>query len=403
MMASRTSEHRASPPWSPVRMLAAVVLSMLVNAGIAGVRRTERRFDGIWSRSLLAITLSSSLTTFVVLRWSMGLEAWYQPRYLIPILGMVLGNALTGISLGLDRLMSDLEDKAPHIEADLAHGATRWEACRPVVRDACRTGLVPILNSMSVVGIVSLPGMMTGQILAGISPLIAVRYQIMIMSVVFIAEFVIALFVKDVIVKPSDTVNTGGKKAFQAGLSFWLLVIATVVSYGALSEIIMGRPLLMDELGFDGKAISGVLIAGGLVSLPMTFLVGWLSDKLGRKTLISICFLLPVPGMALLAFSGLIWQFWLSEILLAFIGIANAVGFAFVTDLVDKESLDTAMSYFGASGWMGTIIGFIFVGYIIDWGGLSITFVSAAIVMFISLLLILAISQGKKKIQPSMP
>jgi|GEM_PF-2432009 len=250
---------------------------------------------------------------------------------------------------------------------------------------------------------VSLAALIAGIIGGQIVDRWSIATLFMIMSVVFIAEFVIALFVKDVIVKPSDTVNTGGKKAFQAGLSFWLLVIATVVSYGALSEIIMGRPLLMDELGFDGKAISGVLIAGGLVSLPMTFLVGWLSDKLGRKTLISICFLLPVPGMALLAFSGLIWQFWLSEILLAFIGIANAVGFAFVTDLVDKESLDTAMSYFGASGWMGTIIGFIFVGYIIDWGGLSITFVSAAIVMFISLLLILAISQGKKKIQPSMP
>lgn len=222
-----------------------------------------------------------------------------------------------------------------------------------------------------------------------------------IMSFVFVLEFVIVLFVEDVKVAQSDTEKSGEKTQFQAGLPFWFLVIATLVAFVALSEIIMGRPLLMDELGFDATAISGVFIAGGLVSLPMTFLIGWLSDKFGRKNLLILCYILAIPGMAILAFSEPLWHFWASEILLAFVGIANVVGFALVTDLVPQESLDTAMSYYGASAWIGTIIGFVFVGYVIDWLGLSIMFGTAAVVMAIGLLLILPISQAKKKNLPT--
>lgn len=222
-----------------------------------------------------------------------------------------------------------------------------------------------------------------------------------IMSFVFILEFVSVLFVEDVKVVQSDTEKSKDKQQFQASPAFWFLVLATMVSFVALSEIIMGRPLLMDELGFNGTAISGVFIAGGLVSLPMTFLIGWLSDKFGRKNLLILCYTLAIPGMAILAFSEPLWHFWASEILLAFVGIANVVGFALVADLVPQESLDTAMSYYGASAWIGTIIGFVFVGYIIDWLGLSLMFGTAAVVMLIGLLLILPISQAKKKNLPS--
>jgi putative ABC transport system permease protein len=72
----------------------------------------------------------------------------------------------------------------PEVEALLALGATRWEAARRPVEEAVRTGLIPILNAMMVVGVVSLPGMMTGQILAGASPLEAVKYQIVVMFLI---------------------------------------------------------------------------------------------------------------------------------------------------------------------------------------------------------------------------
>lgn len=165
-------------------LIVAVIASMIVNAGIAAVRRTERRFSGIWSSGLVAVTLSSVLTATVVLVAVLRVDPWYEPRYAIPIFGMVLGNTLTGLSLCLDRVMADLEQERDQVEGWLALGATRWEACRPFVSDAVRTGMIPIVNSMSVVGIVSLPGMMTGQILAGASPAHAVRYQIVVMFMI---------------------------------------------------------------------------------------------------------------------------------------------------------------------------------------------------------------------------
>ena len=97
---------------------------------------------------------------------------------------MLLGNALTGISLGLDRLLTRLSDARSVIEAQLALGATRWEASREALRDAIRTGMTPIMNTMLVVGIVSLPGMMTGQILAGAKPADAVKYQILVLFMI---------------------------------------------------------------------------------------------------------------------------------------------------------------------------------------------------------------------------
>jgi putative ABC transport system permease protein len=97
---------------------------------------------------------------------------------------MVLGNALTGVSLALDRFTEDLASRRDQIEAFLALGATRWEAAYKPIQEALRTGMIPTINSMLVMGLVSLPGMMTGQILAGASPIDAVRYQIVIIFMI---------------------------------------------------------------------------------------------------------------------------------------------------------------------------------------------------------------------------
>ncbi len=165
-------------------MVLAVATSMIINAGIAAVQRVESRFAGIYSSGLLAVSVSSVLVTAVVTELVVGVSPWYAPRYVIPLLGMVLGNSLTGISLALDRLLNDLRTRSAEVEARLALGATAWEATRPLLADALRMGMVPMLNAMSVAGIVSLPGMMTGQILAGASPVEAVKYQIVVMFMV---------------------------------------------------------------------------------------------------------------------------------------------------------------------------------------------------------------------------
>ncbi len=168
--------------WEPVVILAIV---MTFVAGIAAVRRTERRFPGIYWASTLSVLVSSWLVT----AFGMGFVfqkggTWYEPQYIVPILGMILGNTLNGISLGLNRLETELVTHRDVVEMSLALGATSWEAARGPVRQAVRTGLIPTINSMMVTGIVSLPGMMTGQLLAGISPLEAVKYQIVIMFLI---------------------------------------------------------------------------------------------------------------------------------------------------------------------------------------------------------------------------
>lgn len=168
---------------SPPAVLA-YMLFMAVVAGIAAVRRTSRRYPGIWWDSVLTIWVASWAVTGLALTVIVDVEPWWRPQYSIPLLGMLLGNALTGISLGLDRLGEELSDKRDLVEMRLTLGATRWEASRPAIRRATRTGLIPILNAMSIAGLVSLPGMMTGQLLAGVDPAEAVKYQIAIMFMI---------------------------------------------------------------------------------------------------------------------------------------------------------------------------------------------------------------------------
>jgi putative ABC transport system permease protein len=161
-----------------------VVLSLVVMTGVAGwasLGRVERSVPGAYGLALGSIALSALVATGVVTQLALGIAPWYRAQYLIPLAGMVLGNSLTGISLAMDRLLAGLDEGREVVEERLAAGATPWEAARPLVVVAVRAAMVPTLNTMTVAGIVSLPGMMTGQILAGADPVQAVAYQIVIM------------------------------------------------------------------------------------------------------------------------------------------------------------------------------------------------------------------------------
>ena len=168
--------------WYLVLGLAA---AMTMIAGITASRRNRRRYPGITLNTMLSIWCSAWLVTAFALTFLLNTpRTWYEPRYSIPLLGMILGNTLNGISLGLNAFTEGVLNQRGQIDAWLAMGATRWEAARPTVRDALRTGLLPIMNSMMIVGVVSLPGMMTGQLLAGAAPMEAVKYQIVIMFLI---------------------------------------------------------------------------------------------------------------------------------------------------------------------------------------------------------------------------
>ncbi len=167
---------------APLIVLVGAAMAMI--AGVSAVQRTRQRFAGIYLNSLVSVMASSALVTGLAVSGLIRPQPWYNPQYLIPLLGMVLGNTLNGISLGLDRFMEGLRSGRDQVETDLALGATRWEACQAVVRDAIRVAMIPTINSMMVMGLVSLPGMMTGQILQGAAPAAAVRYQIVILFMI---------------------------------------------------------------------------------------------------------------------------------------------------------------------------------------------------------------------------
>ena len=161
-----------------------LMVAMTLIAGFAGAQRGARTYAGQRIDSVVSIWLSSWLVAAVGLFVVIRIRPWYEPQYAIPILGMILGNTLTGVSLGIERMTEELTARRDRVDMALALGATRWEAAQAPARQAVRAGMIPTLNQMAVVGIVSLPGMMTGQVLAGQSPLQAVRYQIVIMFLI---------------------------------------------------------------------------------------------------------------------------------------------------------------------------------------------------------------------------
>lgn len=177
----RTLFALVSPLWTGLAALA-----MILFAGREIMARQERRLRGFWSYGLGTgcMLLAASLVTVFALTTQVRPDPWYDPRYALPLLGMILGNTMTGISLGLHNLSTGLVRERNAVEAQLCLGATRWEATLPATRTALRSALMPIINSMAATGLVSLPGMMTGQILAGAEPIEAVKYQMLIMFLI---------------------------------------------------------------------------------------------------------------------------------------------------------------------------------------------------------------------------
>ena len=165
---------------------AVCALVMILFAGREISARQERPLSGWWSYGLGtgSMMVGSVLVTVFGLVASLHSHPWYEPKYAIPLLGMILGNTMSGISLGLQSITTGLVSQRAGVEAQLMLGATRYEAMLPAIRRALRSALMPIINSMSVLGIVSLPGMMTGQILGGVPPGDAAKYQILIMLLI---------------------------------------------------------------------------------------------------------------------------------------------------------------------------------------------------------------------------
>ncbi|MFW5735226.1 MAG: ABC transporter permease [Oceanidesulfovibrio sp.] len=143
-------------------------------------RIKERRIPFVLPMSA-TMFVSFFLVSYVVTSVVVGAEPWWRPQYFIPLAGMVIGNSMSAIAIALERLLSDMSARRNEVEMMLSLGASPEEASQGLVRQAMRSGMIPAINSMMAVGLVFLPGMMTGQIIAGADPANAVRYQIVVM------------------------------------------------------------------------------------------------------------------------------------------------------------------------------------------------------------------------------
>ena len=124
---------------------------------------------------------SYMVITFLVTAMIVQVKPWYTPQYFIPLGGMVIGNSMNAIAIALERLLSEIRKRRGEVELFLCLGATYAESTESIVRTSIKAGMIPSINSMMAVGVVFIPGMMTGQILAGVDPMISIKYQIVVM------------------------------------------------------------------------------------------------------------------------------------------------------------------------------------------------------------------------------
>jgi putative ABC transport system permease protein len=151
-------------------VIAAVLAVMLAASAWIATRHLERRSATAYFRALAAIAAGGVVTLGLVTQFVIGVEPWFSPRFVVPLAGMTFAGSMNAVSLAVDRFQSET-----------ARGETYLEARRR----SFQTALIPVVNSLFAVGLVALPGMMTGQILSGVSPLIAAKYQIVVMTMLF--------------------------------------------------------------------------------------------------------------------------------------------------------------------------------------------------------------------------
>lgn len=171
-------------PWGVL----SVILLMLAMATLVTRSRVSKQLSRLFWIAGGSLLLTTGLTLSYVILLIIQPPTWYDPQYVIPLAGIILGNAVNGATIAGERLVSSLENNRGEIETHLSLGATPEGAIALYRRQAIRAGILPNLNQMALVGIVTLPGILTGQLLGGVNPLDAVSYQILILFTLALAN-----------------------------------------------------------------------------------------------------------------------------------------------------------------------------------------------------------------------
>jgi MFS family permease len=195
-------------------------------------------------------------------------------------------------------------------------------------------------------------------------------------------------------VQPGETATA--EKRPGLGGSFYLLFLASLAAMVASFVSTLGRSLVMNDLGFAATAISSAGAISGAATLPLPPLIGWLSDRVGRKLFLALGYLIGTVGLLVLPASVSLWHFWVASLLLSIFWAVNiGVGPALVTDLVPRESLGRGVSLFSTTTWIGGIIGFAGTGYAVQALGMTATFVVGAFLTLMAILLLIPIRRAR--------
>ena len=165
-------------------LVALVLAAMVIAATQIAVSRVKSRIPGLVPSVFVSLFVSSLVVGFIVVEGVVRADPWFHARQVVPIVGMIMGNAMAAVAVAIDRLFSDLDARASEMFSLTALGAA------PSLKAAIGAGMTPVLANMSAAGIVTFPGMMTGQLLAGADPLSAAKYQIVVMLMLSAANTV---------------------------------------------------------------------------------------------------------------------------------------------------------------------------------------------------------------------
>jgi len=216
------------------------------------------------------------------------------------------------------------------------------------------------------------------------------------------------LLVRDVPARPKGTARPASRTPSPWSAAFLiLLIVAVLAAFGSFIGA-LGRSLAMQGT-FSNTEITSTVAVSGIATLPFPFLVGSLSDRLGRLRFLALCYAAGVGGLVVYASAALLWQFWLASALVAFVSyVSTCVGSALVVDLVDRESVGRGLALFSAMGWTGGILGFFAGGYLFPALGFTTAFLVGAVLLGLAVLLLPPIGQairsarrGRESVRPS--
>lgn len=181
--------------WNQPIPVLALLFVMTTIAAVVARNRIGPSIAGLLSQVWFALLASTAITMIYANAIVIRPENWYEPRYLVPLTGIVLGNAMNAAAIAGERLANSIQQNRLEIETHLSLGAAPQQAIARYRKEAIRAGLIPTLNSMMVVGLVTLPGIITGQLLSGADPLNAARYQMLIMFMLAFSTLLTGLLV----------------------------------------------------------------------------------------------------------------------------------------------------------------------------------------------------------------